>query len=343
MEHLSSPRARRDHERRRDRLLMVALAGGLFLSILLAGAVGGGTLNVSDIGAFLRPGQLEGTERTILLLIRLPRVFLAVLVGGGLSLSGAVMQGLFRNPLVDPYILGISSGAAFGAVVAILTGISRSVLAIPVTAFAFALLTAAVVFSLGRVGHRFPLETLLLAGVAVGFFFSALISLGMYMAGESLHQVVFWIMGGLWNRGYREVWMTLPFTVFAVPVLLAHARELNAFLLGERAAESMGVDVEKVKKRLLVTSSLLVAACVSVSGVIGFVGLVVPHLVRLLGGQNHRLLLPASLFAGGVVLLWADVIARTVVHPVELPVGIVTGILGAPFFVYLLRRRRGRW
>lgn len=308
--------------------------------MLFAQGVGQGSYHFRDSLALFRPFSLAPSERTILFAIRLPRVLLSFLVGGGLSLGGAVLQGVFQNPLVDPYILGVSSGAAFGAVVAILSGIYFGLFTVPLCAFLSALGTVFFVFRLARVGRKMPLEVLLLAGLAVGFFFSALISLGMFLSGENLHQVVFWTMGGFWGRSWGNVWMVLPFFALGVPILLSFGRELNAFLLGEKVAESLGIDVERTKRLLLAVVALLVASCVATSGVIGFVGLVVPHVLRLLGFQDHRKLLPLSLCVGGVVLLLADTLARSIIHPVELPVGVVTSLLGAPFFVYLLRQRK---
>lgn len=308
--------------------------------MLFAQGVGQGSYHFRDSLALFRPFSLAPSERTILFAIRLPRVLLSFLVGGGLSLGGAVLQGVFQNPLVDPYILGVSSGAAFGAVVAILSGIYFGLFTVPLCAFLSALGTVFFVFRLARVGRKMPLEVLLLAGLAVGFFFSALISLGMFLSGENLHQVVFWTMGGFWGRSWGNVWMVLPFFALGVPILLSFGRELNAFLLGEKVAESLGIDVERTKRLLLAVVALLVASCVATSGVIGFVGLVVPHVLRLLGFQDHRKLLPLSLCVGGVVLLLADTLARSIIHPVELPVGVVTSLLGAPFFVYLLCQRK---
>jgi ABC-type Mn2+/Zn2+ transport system permease subunit len=203
--------------------------------------------------------------------------------------------------------------------------------------------TTFLVLRLGQMGHKMPLEIMLLAGVAIGFFFSALISLGMFLAGENLHQMVFWIMGGFWNSSWNKVYTLLPFFLIGFPIIFSYSRELNTFLLGEKVAESMGVEVEKTKKILLIVTSLLVAASVSVSGVIGFVGLVVPHIIRIIIGEDHRQLLPASLFLGSSVLLWADIFSRTLLHPVELPVGVLTSLMGAPFFIYLLRRKKKGW
>ncbi len=323
-----------------ERLLVLGFLVVSGVSIVFAQGVGQGRYAFRDSLALFRASSLPPGEKTILFAIRLPRVLLSFLVGGGLSLSGAVLQGIFRNPLVDPYILGVSSGAAFGAVVAILSGIYFGLFTVPIFAFCSALGTVFFVFRLARVGKRIPLEVLLLAGLAVGFFFSALISLGMFLSGENLHQVVFWTMGGFWGRSWGNVWMVLPFFALGVPVLLSFGRELNAFLLGEKAVESLGIDVERMKRLLLSLVALLVASCVATSGVIGFVGLVVPHILRLFGFRDYRKLLPLSLCAGGVVLLSSDTLARSVIHPAELPVGVVTSLLGVPFFVYLLYQRK---
>lgn len=321
-------------------LISLLVLAGAFLGIWFAEGVGEGHYRLGDSMALFSPSLLSSTERTILLKIRLPRVVLSFMVGGGLSVCGAVLQGIFQNPLVDPYVLGVSSGAALGAVIAILGHIYFGLFTVPLFAFLVAMLTTFLVFRLSLVGKKIPLEVLLLAGIAMGFLFSAFISLGMFIAGENLHQVVFWTMGGFWGRGWPEVKMVSPFFAVGVPFLLSFARELNTFLLGEKVAKSLGVDVEKVKRWLIMAVSLVVAACVSVSGVIGFVGLLVPHILRLLGYQDHRVLLPLSLLLGGMVLLFADTLARTILYPVELPVGIVMSILGAPFFIYLLRRKK---
>jgi len=324
----------------KKRLIYPGLLVLVLGSIFLAQGFGGGRYQISDSLSLFFSSTLSPSERIILFEIRLPRIILSFLVGGSLSLGGAALQGVFQNPLVDPYVLGISSGAALGAVIAILSGVYLGFFTIPLFAFSVALFSAFLVFHLGKVGKRFPLEVLLLAGIGVGFFFSALVSLGMFLSGEDLHQLVFWTMGGFWNSSWREVKMVLPFLIVGLPVLVSFSRELNAFLLGEKVAESLGVEVEKVKKWLLLVVSLLVASAVAVSGVIGFVGLVVPHLVRLLGIRDHRHLLPFAFLLGGGVLLWADTLARTILNPVELPVGIITNLLGVPFFIYLLQKRK---
>jgi len=327
----------------KKRLIILILFIILIFSMLFSLGIGGGRFQVSDLLSFFQPSSLSLSEKTILFEIRLPRLILTVLVGAALSLSGAVLQCLFQNPLVDPYVLGISSGGAVGAIVAILSGISLGFITLPLFSFIFALATTFLVLRLGKIGTKMPLEIMLLAGVAIGFFFSALISLGMFLAGENLHQMVFWMMGGFWNSSWNKVITLLPLFIIGIPIVFSYSRELNAFLLGEKVAESMGVDVEKTKKILLLVTSLLVAGSVSVSGVIGFVGLIVPHIIRIIIGDDHRQLLPASFFLGSSVLLWADIFSRTLLHPVELPVGVLTSLMGAPFFIYLLRRKKKGW
>ena len=292
----------------------------------------------------LSPAEsITDATRDIVLNIRLPRVFLAALVGASLSVAGATFQGLFRNPLADPYIIGVSSGAALGAALAIVSGLSMGWAgfgAVPVMAFAGGVLTIMLVYQLSRQGGFVPVMTLLLAGIAICAFLSALVSLLIYFAGERLLQVVFWMMGGLGGARWSYVRIMLPYVFIGFGIIYFFARELNAMLLGEDTARYLGIDAEKLKKIFLVAASLLVSAAVSTSGIIGFIGLVVPHMIRLVAGPDHRFLLPASALTGAVLLLGADTLARTVIAPAELPVGIITAILGAPFFLYLLRRRK---
>ncbi len=292
--------------------------------------------------------SVAGTEitqvyRDILLQIRVPRVILAAAVGSSLAVSGAVFQGLFRNPMADPYVIGISSGAALGAVFAMLGGFSLALGgfgAVPLFAFAGGISTMMLVYSMARVGRAVPVMTLLLAGIAVSAFLSALVSLFTYFAGENLHMVVFWMMGGLGGATWQQVQVMVPYALAGYICVSFFSRELNAMLLGEETASNLGVNTEQVKKILLVGASLLVAAAVSTSGIIGFVGLVVPHFVRLVAGPDHRFLIPASALLGGSLLIATDTLARIVIAPSELPVGIITALIGAPMFIYLLKKRR---
>jgi len=290
-------------------------------------------------------GIAAGAEYTIIWQIRFPRVLLAFLVGASLALAGAAFQGLLQNPLADPYTIGISSGAALGATTAILilpAGI-LSLPVIPVFAFLGALAALFSVYQLGRVGGRLTVVTVLLAGVVISSFFSALISLSMLFAGEQMRSIFFWLAGGLGMRGWLYVKLIVPYLLLGLSVLLFFSRDLNLILQGEEEALSLGVEVERVKKFVLVAASLLAAGAVSVSGMIGFVGLIVPHALRMFIGPDHRLLFPASVLGGGIFLVSADTLARTALSPVELPVGMITAFIGAPFFMYLLRRHRSKY
>lgn len=290
------------------------------------------------------------TYEVIIFRIRMPRIVLGILVGSGLAISGAAFQGLFKNPMADPYMIGISSGASLGATLAIVFKLSFAVgvkvfgyqlfdiSSVSLFAFVGALITVYVVYNLARVGGQVPITTLLLSGIAVGSFISAIVSLIMCLSTDSLHEVVFWIMGSLSNKGWPEVRMGLLGIVIGSAVIFVFARDLNVMLLGEEKAKHLGVEVETVKRILLVSGSLVVASAVSVSGVIGFVGLVIPHIVRLLVGPDHRTLLPASALIGSIFLIICDTIARTIIAPMEIPVGIVTSLFGGPFFIYLLRK-----
>jgi iron complex transport system permease protein len=281
-------------------------------------------------------------HRVIVASIRLPRIALSATVGLALASAGVVMQGFFRNPMADPSIIGVSSGAAVGAVAAIVLPVSvAGALGIQAAAIVGALVTAFGVYLLATEGGRTPVATLLLAGVAVQTFLGAAISVLLLYSGESLRRVVYWLMGSLANATWSEVWLA-GLAVPCVVVLAVYARDLNVLLLGEEDAHGLGIEVERSKRILLALASLMTAAAVAVAGVVGFVGLVVPHVMRLLVGPDHRVLLPTSALAGAVFLVVSDTVARTAVAGTELPVGIVTAAVGAPFFLYLLRSREVR-
>jgi iron complex transport system permease protein len=244
--------------------------------------------------------------------------------------------------MASPYTLGISSGAAFGASLAIVSGVSLAAgtYAISLMAFLFALITVFLICGIVKASKRTPMETLLLTGIAVGLFFSALVSLMLYVAGEKLSTIVFWLMGGFWVSDWNKVLSTLPLILLGIVAIFLFSRHLNLILMGEETATSLGLDVESFRYVALIFASLITAAAVSVCGIIGFVGLIVPHVMRIFVGPDHRVLLPSSCLAGAIFLVWADTLARTVIKPMELPVGIITALSGVPFFLYLLHKRK---
>ena len=317
--------------------------GGLALLLLTvcAGApfIGPVSLDLAGLFAGTAPA-----DREIFFAVRLPRVLLAALVGGGLGLCGAVLQAFLRNPLATPFTLGITGGSSFGAVLAIGLGLDFSLLGftpVPVFAFTGALVSVGLVFALSRAGGKAGAVTLLLAGVTINFFFSSLILLMQYLAGTTHQsfQMVRWLMGGLDVVGFRVLLQGLPFVVLGAVPLLYYARGYNLMTLGEEAAGGLGLDVERIKTVTFFATSLLVGVVTAMAGPISFIGLITPHVLRLLIGSDHRLLLPGAFLAGGAFLVVCDTLARTVLGPVELPVGIITALAGAPFFVWLLHRR----
>jgi iron complex transport system permease protein len=287
-----------------------------------------------------------GTTGMILFHVRLPRMLLSVIVGASLACIGVVLQALLRNPLADPYVVGVSSGAAFGAALAILFGIGTSFLALtalPLCAFAGGLLSLLLVYRLGATQGRLSIHSLLLAGVILNAIFSALIMFStLLMDPNRSFGLMAWLMGTLTLHVSPGLTVLLGYILFGLVVLLSQLRALNLMTLGEEAARACGVDTERVKKVLFVTAALVTGAVVSVSGMIGFIGMVVPHAVRLLFGADHRLLFPASALVGGMALLLADTAARTLLAPTEIPVGIVTALAGGPLFLYLLLWRKDR-
>lgn len=278
-------------------------------------------------------------QETIVIQIRLPRILLGVVVGAALASAGTAMQGLFKNPMADPYIIGISSGGALGAAIAII--LHLGLLALPAMSFIGAISAAFLVYSISRVNEKVPVATLLLSGIAISAFLSAITSFLMYIGGESLHQIVFWLMGGLSTSDWDRVLVVAPPLIAGIAVLSVYARDLNIMLLGDEEAKSLGVEVEKLKKLAISLSALLAGVAVSVSGIIGFVGLIIPHIVRLMVGPDHRILIPASALMGSIFMVLTDTLARTIIAPAEIPVGIITAFFGAPFFIYLLQKRKG--
>jgi len=287
--------------------------------------------------------NVEGLE-TIILNVRLPRILLAGLVGAALAVAGATYQGLFRNPLADPYLLGVASGAGLGATIAFLIPFTISWMsfgAVPLFAFVGAMGAVAVVYSLARVGKTLPATTLILAGVALGAFLSSITCYLMTICGKELHGIVFWLMGGLSLTKWSEVGIVLPCVIAGVIIIWLHARPLNVMQLDEEQAQQLGINVERVKLILLGAATLITSAAVCFTGLIGFVGIIVPHAVRLIWGPDYRFLLPLSTLVGAIFLILADTLAHTILPPTEIPVGVITAFCGAPFFLYLLRRKKG--
>lgn len=327
--------------RSRSGLRLLLLVGLLGVALVISLGTGAAGLPAGRVLGVLLGGGSE-SARVIVLELRLPRSVLAALVGGGLALSGAVFQALLRNPLAEPYILGVSGGAALGAVGALVLGwTAGGAWALPLAAFAGALVAIGLVFRIAAgTGRGFDTRVLLLAGVVVGAFFNALILLLLTFAeAETFRSAIFWIMGSLAGASWTRTMILAAYLLPSMALLLALARPLNLISLGEETALYLGIRVERVKILAYVVASLMVAASVAVSGVVGFVGLVVPHAIRLLWGSEHRLLLPASVLAGGAFLLFADTLARTVAAPSEVPVGVITALVGVPVFVLLLARR----
>ena len=280
---------------------------------------------------------------TIILEIRLPRVVLAGLVGAALATAGATYQGLFRNPLADPYLIGVAQGAALGAVIGFLLPSTWHVTGfgiIPLLAFLGALVSTAIVYSLARVGKVLPVTTLILAGVALGAFLGSIVSYLIISSGERMHSIIFWLMGSFSLSQWSEAKIVLPYVLLGIVIILLYARSLNLMQLDEEQAQQLGINVERLKLVLLGAATLITAAAVSFVGIIGFVGIIIPHAVRLIWGADHRFLLPLSVLTGAIFLILADLIARTALAPTEIPIGVITALCGAPFFLYLLRRRK---
>lgn len=289
-------------------------------------------------------GGVSEAEQVIIWQIRMPRVIVGGLAGCGLAVAGTQVQAVFRNPLAEPSVIGSSQGAALGAVTAFVTGLAaRSALWLPLFAFSGALIALFTVYAVASRAGRTPVATLLLAGIALGSLISAatsmLISLN-FVNWQVASEIVFWMMGGLDGRTWTHVWISAPLVAVGASVAFWYVRDLDLMLLGEEASASLGVEVERVKRSILATAALLTGTAVAVSGVVGFVGLVVPHVIRILLGPAHRTLLPASVLTGAAFLIGCDILARTVYAPTELRLGVVTALFGAPLFLYLLRRKR---
>ena len=320
--------------------IMLLLVVVVLLVILFALAIG--SVHVSParvLAACTGIGDASESDRIIVLAIRLPRVLLALVVGAGLSVAGAMLQAMLRNPLAEPYILGISSGGTMGTILVAAMASGSGLLLGPAASFAGSALVMFLVYILAHRRGRLEPYTLLLAGVMVGAFFNAAVLLTYAMFNQELRSAFLWLMGNLSTAQTGTLLIAAPLTLLGVGAAAMDARRYNLIATGEETAAQLGVNVRALRKRTYILASLITGAVVSVSGVIGFVGLIIPHICRMIFGPDHRVLLPASFLLGGAFLVLADVIARTIMAPTEIPVGAVTAALGAPVFVYLLRKR----
>ncbi len=355
---LFSPATLRERHQAGDRgplaLLVIALLViGSVLSLLFSVTTGASDASFLDVIANVAGSAdaLNMRDRIIIFDIRMPRAILGFLVGGSLAVSGAVMQGLFRNPLADPGLVGVSSGASFGAVVMIVLGGTfaapvytlMGIYALPVAAFAGGLVTTLLLYRIATSNGQTSVATMLLAGIALGSLATALTGVLIYMANDQqLRDLTFWGMGSLAGATWTKIAAAAPIILLSFAAMPFIARGLNAITLGEAAAFHMGVSVQRLKNIAIVTVAAATGASVAVSGGIGFVGIVVPHVLRMVIGPDHRYLLPASALLGGSLLIFADVLARTAVAPAELPIGIITAAVGGPFFLWILLRQRAR-
>jgi len=336
----------------RPTIIYTVLAAALFIAVSFSLGMGAMDIPVKEVmlillkktGLFSKQEVLPQYD-AVINIVRLPRVILGILVGAGLGISGAAVQGIFRNPLAEPGLIGISAGASLIAVaiialeIGLITGLSNLMgyYLLAFGAFAGAGLAAMLVYQISRTDGRSNVATMLLAGIAINAMAGALTGLITYLANEQqLRNITFWMLGSLGGATWETVWALFPFVVIPVIALPFMGKALNAFALGESQADHLGLKINQVKRNVVILSTMAVGASVSVSGIIGFVGLLVPHTVRLVIGVDNKYVLPASALLGALILTLADMIARTVVSPVELPIGVITALLGTPLFLYIL-------
>jgi iron complex transport system permease protein len=322
----------------------------LVILIILSSAIGSANLSIKTtlktlasgfpgIRNMINPADVSSQDLKVIFDIRLPRILLAVIVGIALSGSGVIFQGVFRNPMADPYIIGVSAGAAFGATIGLIFAGSIKFLNLSITSiFAFlgAISVTFLVYNISKIKGKISVLTLLLSGVALSSLLSSIISFIMIYRTKDLAKVYFWIMGGLSNASWDNFLVITPIIIITLIASSFFMRDLNVMSLGDERANQLGVQTNKIKQVLLVLASIMAAAAVSVSGIIGFIGLITPHIMRIIAGPDHKVLYPSSALAGGIVLLLSDTLARTLLSPREIPVGIITSIIGVPFFIYLL-------
>jgi iron complex transport system permease protein len=342
----------------RWKIILILLFFALLLTIIVSLNVGYAQISFTDIltiigkqfpilDNIIDSTLISQQNTSIILQIRLPRIIAGALVGAALAASGVVYQGVFKNPMADSYVLGVSAGAAVGASISILLAAGTPIFGfrlVQVAAFFGALLAMFLVYNISRVGSRVPITTLLLSGIAVNFFLYAIVALVEVIAGDELTAIIFWLIGGFSNVLWLDIFSVTPFILIGIALSYFYARDLNLLALGEENAQHLGVNVERVKKILLIIASLVTAAAVSLCGLVGFVGLMVPHITRLVIGPDHRILFPASTIVGAIFLVICDSAARVIATPfastLELPVGIITMLTGAPFFIILFKKKK---
>ena len=303
------------------------------------------TKQIPVLGNIVDISNISKTAEVIIMQIRLPRVLCGALVGAALATAGVIYQGIFRNPMADPYVIGAMSGASLGSALVIVLGVGVALLGVntlQIFAFVGSLITVLLVYTISRSGSRVPVTMLLLTGIAVTYFQSAIVTFLQVIASDRLlHGLTFWLIGSLApTENWNKVWSILPLIVIGIAISYLYSRDLNILALGEDQAQHLGVETEKVKRILLICGALLTAAAVSISGLIGFVGLIIPHLTRVIIGPDHRVLLPTAAVVGASFLMICDAIARVAMGSGEAPVGVITALTGGPFFIYLLRRRK---
>ena len=341
--------------RKKKKLLFIGLLIIYMILAVVATSLGAATIKPNTVftailgkipflGQYIN-GNGSETDSIIIFMVRMPRIIMASLVGIGLSVVGASFQSLFKNPMADPHVLGISSGAALGAAFAIVLNIqsaTASLSIVTISAFIGAVGTTIFVYNIAQVRGRVTTTNLLLAGCAVSFLMSSMISIIMVFNQEEVNKIVFWMMGSFNASSWKNISIVAPIVLVGTIIIYFFYRDFNLMLTGEDNAKSLGTDTEKVKKIIILISSMIIAVSVAFSGIIGFVGFLVPHIIRIIFGPNNKILIPFSAIGGAIFLLFSDTIARTVAAPGELPVGAVTALIGAPYFIYLLIKMKKR-
>jgi len=335
------------------KLILAALIVGFIVTVIAALNIGYTPISFSEILTILakqipftsiKSSSISPVDSAIIIQIRLPRVLAGALVGAGLAAAGVIYQGIFRNPMADSYLLGASAGASVGYTVAVLyVTSSLSLIGLGMTqvfAFIFALLTVFVVLNISRVGGKIPTTTLLLSGIVANIFLLAIETVMQLRSGKVLSGIVDWLAGGFSDTVWTQFYAVMPIIIVGILLTYFFTRDLNVMSMGEETAQHLGVNTERTRQVLLAIASLITAAAVAISGVIGFVGLIIPHMTRLVIGPDHRILLPASTIVGAMFLVICDSVARIATGASELPVGVITALVGTPFFIYLLRRRK---